>query len=73
MPNDNESKFKELLGDLNFFNKLAAKGKGMFQDRGKAITHPDDCDCKECKLKNNPMTVHMYTTDEIRKWRGGRG
>ena len=73
MPNDNESKFKELLGDLNFFNKLAAKGKGVFQDRGKAITHPDDCDCKECKLKNNPMTVHMYTTDEIRKWRGGRG
>ena len=73
MPNDNESRFKELLGDLNFFNKLAAKGKGMFQNREKAITHPDDCDCKECKLKNNPMTVHMYTTDEIRNWRGGRG
>ena len=73
MPNENENQFKELLGELNFFNKLAAKGKGLFTDRGKKITHPTDCDCKECKLKNTSLNVHMYTTDEIRNWRGGRG
>ena len=73
MPNDNENKFRELFGELNFFNKLASKGKGMFTNRGKAVTHPDECDCKESAVKNKPLNITMYTTDEIRNWRGGRG
>jgi len=74
MPNENESKFKELLGDLNFFNKIASTGKGLknglFKSRDKALTHPDDCPCKECKAKQS-LTVQLFTKDEIRNWRGG--
>ena len=52
MPNKDEKSFKELLGDLNFFNKLASKGKGLFTQREKAVTHPEDCKCKECSHLN---------------------
>ena len=52
MPNEDNKAFKDLLGELNFFNKLAAKGKGLFTQRGKAITHPDDCKCRECAHTN---------------------
>ena len=47
MPNENENKFKELLGDLNYYNKLS--GKGIFKHREQAVTHPDDCSCSDCK------------------------
>lgn len=70
MPNENENKFRELFGDLNFFNKLAKTGKGLFKSRDKALTHPDDCPCKECKAKHS-LTVQLFTKDEIRNWRGG--
>ena len=52
MPNEDNNAFKNLLGELNFFNKLASKGKGLFTQREKAVTHPDDCKCKECVHTN---------------------
>jgi len=72
MPSKDEREFNELLGELNFFNKLAAKGRGLFKSRDKALTHPEDCPCKECKIKKD-LTVHMFTKDDIRNWRGGFG
>ena len=52
MPNEDNNTFKNLLGDLNFFNKLSKKGKGLFTEREKALTHPDDCKCRECTYTN---------------------
>ena len=52
MPNEDNNTFKNLLGELNFFNKLSKKGKGLFTEREKALTHPDDCKCRECSNVN---------------------
>ena len=73
MPSKDEREFKDLLGDLNFFNKLAAKGRGLFKSRDKALTHPEDCPCKECKLKQKELDVYLFTKDDIRNWRGRSG
>jgi len=72
MPSKDESKFRELLGELNFFNKLDSTPKGLFKSRDKALTHPEDCPCKECRAKKN-IDVYLFTKDDIRNWRGGRG
>ena len=72
MPNKDEKEFKDLLGELNFFNKLAEKGKGLFKSRGKALTHPEHCPCEECETKK-ALDVYLVTKDDIRKWRGGLG
>tara|TARA_R110002020_G_C16190285_1_gene765469 strand:- start:1065 stop:1262 length:198 start_codon:yes stop_codon:yes gene_type:complete len=58
MPNDNENKFKELLGDLNFFNKLSDKSKGLFKSRDKTISHPDECVCPECHQE--ALNVYLF-------------
>ena len=60
MPSKDESKFRELLGELNFFNKLASKGKGLFTQREKAVTHPDDCKCKECSSARDKEQINLY-------------
>tara|TARA_Y100000296_G_C5133202_1_gene236707 strand:- start:660 stop:851 length:192 start_codon:yes stop_codon:yes gene_type:complete len=52
MPNEDNNAFKNLLGELNFFNKLSKPGKGLFTERDKAVTHPDDCKCRECNYVN---------------------
>ena len=52
MPNEDNNTFKKLLGDLNFFNKLSANDKGPFTERGKAVTHPEDCKCRDCSYVN---------------------
>lgn len=64
MPNDNENKFKELLGDLNFFNKLSSKGKGLFQNREKTISHPSDCSCDECKRES--LNLYLFGKGDFR-------
>ena len=64
MPNDNENKFKELLGDLNFFNKLSDKGKGMFKNRSKALTHTEGCVCDECKRES--LNLYFFGKGDFR-------
>ena len=57
MPNENENKFKELFGELNFFNKLMPdKSKGLFKSREKSIPHPDECVWPECHQES----LHLY-------------
>ena len=58
MPNDNENKFKELLGDLNFFNKLSDKSKGLFKGRDKTVSHPDECICPECHQES--LNIYLF-------------
>jgi len=70
MPNKDEKEFKDLLGELNFFNKLAEKGKGLFKSRDKALTHPEDCPCKDCKTKK-ALEISLFTKDDLQNWRGG--
>jgi hypothetical protein len=60
MPNEDNKAFKNLLGELNFFNKLALKGKGLFTQREKAVTHPDDCKCKECSSARDKGQIDLY-------------
>ena len=72
MPSKDERKFKELLGELSFFNKLAKKGKGLFTSRDKALTHAEDCPCIECKL-NRTTTMNMPSTNNVKNWEEHRG
>ena len=72
MPSKDEREFKKLLGELSFFNKLAEKGKGLFKSRDKALTHPENCSCTDCKAKKD-MAVYLFSQDDIRNWRGRSG
>ena len=65
MPNDNERKFKELFGELNFFNKLLPdKTKGLFKSREKAVTHPDECICPECHQES--LNLYLFGKGDFR-------
>jgi hypothetical protein len=45
---NNNKKFKELLGDdIVFFNKVEKKP----EHREESLEHMDECDCDVCKIK----------------------
>ena len=43
----NKNKFRELLGDIMFFNKIETKPV----HREQALDHVEDCECDVCKIK----------------------
>ena len=43
----NKNKFRELLGDIRFFNKIETKPV----HREQALDHADECECDVCKIK----------------------